>query len=249
MSTENPVNRKLPVKYEPGLALAICELIAEGKTLVDIAATDGMPSRNTIYRWLSVYPKFFDAYERAKEISAQSLEEEALLMARNLKNANDFTGTKVQAYNYAMQQLRWSAARRDPKRYGQQSGNGTAIVPIQINTTLNLGQDGQPPAVDTQASVYTIEYEVQTGSPDTDDEPRVLPPEPVEEVAMTEDNEPMGFGLPPTETQQLYNPPKGRPKGTAKGVAGRRKSAAATARSARNYAQAEARRLAKKKED
>lgn len=249
MTTENPVNRKLPVKYEPGLALAICELIAEGKTLVDIAATDGMPSRNTIYRWLSVYPKFFDAYERAKEISAQSLEEEALLMARNLKNANDFTGTKVQAYNYAMQQLRWSAARRDPKRYGQQSGNGTAIVPIQINTTLNLGQDGQPPAVDTQASVYTIEYEVQTSAPDTDDEPRVLPPEPVEEVAMTEDNEPMGFGLPPTETQQLYNPPKGRPKGTAKGVAGRRKSAAATARSARNYAQAEARRLAKKKED
>src|SRR5882672_3647074 len=131
---ENPIDQRLAVKYSPELALRICEEIASGLTITDIAAMDGMPTRQTIYRWIAVYPKFYDAFERAREVSAQSLEEEALTMARILKDANNFTGTKVQAYNIAMQQLRWSASRRDKARYGQQQV-GTTMVPIQINTT------------------------------------------------------------------------------------------------------------------
>lgn len=148
--------------YDEDIALAVVEAIASGRTLVDISSDAGMPTRQTIYRWLSLQPKFFDAYERAKELSAQSFEDEALEMARDLKGQNDFTGTKVQAYNIAMGQLRWSASRRDKTRYGQQIQTATA-VPIQITTTLNLGQPGQGPATSEETSIYHVEGQVLLG--------------------------------------------------------------------------------------
>lgn len=236
----NPIQRKLDVKYEPGLALTICELVASGKTVVEISETDGMPSRTTIYRWLSVYPKFFDAFERAKEISAQSFEEEALTMARELRGANDFTGTKVQAYNVAMQQLRWSASRRDKARYGQQVQASTS-VPITINTTLNLGQEGMGAATDIQQSVYTVTATVGPAEVEGDDDMTVesvregagevldLEPEPG-------DNEARAFGLPDEEHQQLHNPPNGRPPKTRRRKG--HKTAGAAKRTAGIYARA-----------
>lgn len=197
--------------YDPNVALRICELIAEGQTLTDIVAMDGIPSRPTIYRWLTAFPEFHDAYERARTLSAQSFEEEALLMARILKDKNDFTGTKVQAYNIAMQQLRWSAARRDSNRYGQKQAMNVT-VPIQINTSLNLGQDGRP-AEGAKASVYTLEAEVIA---DTQDEP--------EETGDFLDNLPdvsdtgqVAFGVPEKQRHGLASRKGGRPKGTFKG--------------------------------
>jgi hypothetical protein len=155
-----PINK---IGYDHERALASCELVASGKTLRNISKRPDFPSRPTIYRWLTLNPKFYDAYERAKELSAQSFEDEALDMARELREPNEFTGTKVQAYNIAMGQLRWSAARRDKTRYGQQI-QGQTTVPIQINTTLNLGQEGQGPATSDSVSIYTVEASVMLGS-------------------------------------------------------------------------------------
>lgn len=221
---ENVIDRRLPVKYSPELALAICEAVAEGLSLVKVCELPDMPSRGTVYKWLTVYPKFFDAYERAREISAQSLEDEAIDMARMLTAQNDFTGTKVQAYNIAMQQLRWSAAHRDRNRYGERAA-GTTVVPVQINTTLNLGQNGEP-ATDNAKSIYTVEFNVAVPpAPTADDEPPTLDLAPE-----TGDNPPLPFDLPETQKQDLYVPakkPGGQP-GPRKGIPGRRKSEAAT---------------------
>jgi hypothetical protein len=243
---ENIIDRKLRTKYAPELALRICELVADGETLVDIGKMQGMPNRQTIHRWLAVYPKFFDAYERAREVSAQSFEEEALLMARALKGQNDFTGTKVQAYNIAMQQLRWSASRRDKARYGQQQ-NAVALVPIQINTTLNLGQAGMGAPTDTHQSVYTIEATANAIPAFTDgyDEDTVdrldAEAEVVDLQAEGDENELEAWGVPETEEQQLHNPSPGRPSRRKKG----HKPPGQTANTARRYAAAEQRRLAK----
>lgn len=230
---DNPIERRLPVKYEPELALSICEHVAEGLSLVKVCELPGMPTRQTVYKWLSVYPKFFDAYERAREISAQSLEDEAIDMARRLTAQNDFTGTKVQAYNIAMQQLRWSAAHRDRNRYGERATN-TQAMSVVINSTLNLGQDGKP-ATDNEKSIYTVEFTVAAPVPereqDNADEPMTIDMTP-----SGNDNPGLPFGLPETETQQLHNPKIGRPKGPAKGIPGRRKSAAATKATATKYA-------------
>lgn len=218
MSNNNPIQMKVRVHYTPALGLDICTAIAEGKTMVEIGATEGMPSRQTIYQWLSVYPKFFDAFTRAKEVSAMSFEEEALTMARNLAGQNDFTGTRVQAYNIAMQQLRWSASRRDKSTYGQQIQT-QVTVPIQINTTLNL--DPNVVALDNRQSIYTVEAVVNVGGPD----------EPTEEERIGDDSSPDDtapfldltperptsrnpFDLPDEESQQFYNPPTGRPPGS-----------------------------------
>lgn len=221
----NPIEAKTPVKYSPETALAICEYIAEGMSIVNITKQPDMPSRNTIYKWLTLYPKFFDAFERAREIAAQSFEDEALDLARELTSQNDFTGTKVQAYNIAMQQLRWSAAHRDRNRYGERATANT-VVPVQINTTLNLGQDGQP-AVDGGRNVgYTIEFEVKAPAREQSEpeDTRTL-----DLLPIGNDNPGLPFGLPEHETQQLHNPRRGRPPGPAKkGVVGRpRKSEAA----------------------
>ncbi len=137
-------------KYSPELALKICEKVAEGATLLDICKGTGMPHRTSFWRWVMLYKDVAVSYQAARELSAQSLEEEALSMARTLTGPNNFTTVKVRAFDIAMQQLRWSATRRDPSKYGQKAKE-TITVPIQINTTLDLGgdmRDGQ--------GIYTI---------------------------------------------------------------------------------------------
>lgn len=238
--TENAINRALPVKYEPELGLAICEAIASGMSLKKVCEVQGMPTRQTVYKWLSVYPKFFDAYERAREISAQSIEDEALDMARTLAGDNDFTGTKVQAYNIAMQQLRWSAGHRDPNRYGSHT-NQSSTVPIQITTSLNLGQDGVA-ASDSAKSIYSVSVTIgdkdaaKLGSMNSDM---------IDVTPDTDDNDILPFGLPQEETQRLHNPKIGRPKGTAKGVVGKRKSVEQALATAKRYEAIENKRKAK----
>lgn len=124
--------------YDAGSFVDVMDRIAGGMSVTEALASPGLPSRPTFYRWLALYPDLRKAYEAARELSAQSFEEELLDMARTLKGDNEFNGTKVRMYEVAMAQLRWSAARRDPKRYGQKQDVGL-IVPIQINTTLDLG--------------------------------------------------------------------------------------------------------------
>lgn len=141
-------------KYAPELALEICEKVAKGKILTEVCKGDGMPNRTTFWRWVMLYKDVAVAYQAARELSAQSLEDEALKMARELKEQTGFTTVRVRAYDIAMQQLRWSATRRDPSKYGQKAKE-TITVPIQINTTLDLGgnmSDGQ--------GIYTIKAEI-----------------------------------------------------------------------------------------
>lgn len=212
-------------EYSDLHALKICEQIASGKTLKELCEQDDMPSIVTVYKWLSLYTPFFDAFHRAKEISALSLEEEALTMARELRDPNDFTGVKVQAYNIAMQQLRWSASRRNPNQYGQRALDAGGKIAITINTSLNVAQDGRPPT-DDQKSIYTIEFNPEATEPETEFEA-----EPAFEAldAVTEDvdNGDEAFGVPKTVDHE-FKRKGGRPKGTFKGVAGHRKSAMQT---------------------
>lgn len=223
------------VEYSHELALSICELVADGTPLTHIEKMDGMPSRKSIYRWLSQYPKFYDAYQRAFEVSAQSMEERANLIAMNLEAANDYTGVKVSALNYAMQQYRWSASRRDKNRYGQQQVGVTA-VPIQINTTLNLGQEGFGAAQDIAKSIYTVEAVVTPRLPDPetadtgDDTPMIAysPDEAVEVDTEMIDTSPDDFVPEP--------PPKPEPKPRQPRRKPGHKSPGATARTASTYA-------------
>lgn len=172
--------------YDPGVALIICEEIADGKSLTEICSREGMPARSTFHRWRLMNPELDRAYQTARELSAETMEEQALALAAALtKPGADFTGTKVRAYEVAMGQLRWSAARRDPRRYGGTTTD-KVVIPIQINTTLDLaegpaktgvGLDNQHPNVYTiEAKVYAEEPPVEDPDPiDPEDDPLAVP--------------------------------------------------------------------------
>lgn len=157
-------------KYTPEIALDICEQVSEGEIL-DVICTgqNGYPKRRTFHRWCIQFPDLAKAYSAARELSALALEEEALGLARKLKAGGaDITGVKVRAFEVAMAQFRWSAIRRDPKRYGAGAEKSSAVN-IQINTTLDLGADGSgAPSFDGQAT-YSITAQVPVEAPEEDD--------------------------------------------------------------------------------
>lgn len=127
--------------YNSAAAEIVLMKIADGATLREIAKMPGMPTKSTIQRWIMKYPELSTAWKAARELSASALEDEALDMARVLKKQSGFTGTKVRAFEVAMNQFRWSASHRDPATFGQ-TAQPNLVVPIQINTSLDLG-DGK----------------------------------------------------------------------------------------------------------
>jgi Bacteriophage Sf6, terminase small subunit-like len=141
--------------YDPHIALQIVERVAEGETLGKICTLkNSMPARQTFMKWMAREPSLRKAYMGARELSALAMEEEALDGARDLKDA-PMTANMVRAAEIAINQLRWSAARRDPKNYGDK-GLASTIVPIHISTTLNMG-DGVKQQASEIPDIYTID--------------------------------------------------------------------------------------------
>ena len=159
---EASVDGRRLTAYDPGMALQIVERLAEGDLLKDICAPEGVfCTKSTFLRWVARVPELQTAYAAAKEISALSMEEEALGLARTLRMAPG-TAQNVRAAEVAINQLRWSAARRDPKVYGDR-GAGQTVVPIHISTTLNMGEGS------TQAEIpdiYTIDLKAEASAPE-----------------------------------------------------------------------------------
>lgn len=130
-----PVKKKVgaPSIYTPELAAAVCELIAEGKTLREIAATDGMPSVNTIMRWLGEggIPEFGNQYARAREAQADKMAEEILAIADDGLNdtyVDDDGKPRTDQDVIARSRLRvdarkWLASKMAPKKYGDKVEN------------------------------------------------------------------------------------------------------------------------------
>ena len=145
-----------PATYRPELALAICERIAGGETLSSICKLDGMPSAVSFRRWALARKDLFEALAAARSLKADALFDEALDLARELVIAPG-TAQKVRAYDVAMSQLRWSAGKLDPQRFSERSAV-SFVVPIQILTTLDLGQEGAKSR--DESNIYEIKAEV-----------------------------------------------------------------------------------------
>jgi hypothetical protein len=132
-------------KEKLAVVLAICERVASGERITDVLGKGrptGWPSWQAFGKWQAEYPAIRDAYRTARELSAQTLEDKALKVAEGLiAEGAEYTGVFVQGAGKAMEQFRWSAERRDPGGFGTKATAQT-IVPIQINTTLDLGQPG-----------------------------------------------------------------------------------------------------------
>lgn len=154
-----PTKRKVgrpPAVYDAAVSSVICERIAAGETLRSICTSDGMPTAVIFRRWSLARKELFEELQAARQLSADAFFDEALDKGRELAR-DPGTAQRVRAFDVLMSQLRWSAGKLDPQRYSDRS-SVSFVVPIQIVTSLDLGQEGVVKSED--ANVYEIKAEV-----------------------------------------------------------------------------------------
>ncbi len=144
-----------PSVFRPELVAAIVERIAEGETLSAICRTDGMPTPGTFRKWALARKEVWEVLQAARELKADSLFDEAMDLAREIRD-DPGSAQRVRAYDVSMSHLRWAAGKLNPQRYSDRS-QMIFTVPIQINTTLDLGQGA---AGTEDGSVYDLSAKV-----------------------------------------------------------------------------------------
>lgn len=102
-----------PTLYTKALGVTICERIASGESVRNIALDDGMPQKSTIIAW-SLNPEhdFYGQYEKARESRVE-------VMADELVDIADDGGDEgVQRSRLRIDTRKWVLSKMKPKRYG-----------------------------------------------------------------------------------------------------------------------------------
>jgi len=155
-NTASPASALLVQGYDARVAAKIVERIASGALLKDVLGLRGAPSLRTWRRWRRDHPELDKAHREARALAAEALEEEALGHGRALV-AGAPTSEHIRATAVLLDQLRWSASRRDPAQFGD-AARVQVKVPVQIITSLDLGQPGAQERED-EGDLYTITVE------------------------------------------------------------------------------------------
>lgn len=104
-----------PSEYTLETALAICDRIAAGESVLSLSKRDDMPGQSTIYQWLNAHAEFAEKYARAREIQADTKFDEAWLIASTATNET------VQVARLQVDTIKWQASKLAPKRYGDKA--------------------------------------------------------------------------------------------------------------------------------
>lgn len=120
-----------PSVYSEETADAICELIADGKSLRSICDDEGMPDKATVFRWLVSHADFATKYALAREAQADSLVDEMTDIADDGRNdwmekksdEGEIIGWRENGEALRRSALRisarqWMAEKLRPKKYG-----------------------------------------------------------------------------------------------------------------------------------
>lgn len=89
----------------------ICEMVAEGKTIRQIAEHLGV-SPGTVIAWATITPELTEQYARARESAADMFETEIIEAALAVSPES------AAADRVKIDAMKWVAARRSPKKYG-----------------------------------------------------------------------------------------------------------------------------------
>ncbi|MCO7225918.1 hypothetical protein [Pleionea sp. CnH1-48] len=134
-------------KYKPKttyikeVAAKICELIANGATLVDIDKDKSLPARSTIFTWLKQQPEFEAMYVRAREMQSEYYVDEIVRLGEEAEQAtliDEKTGREkvdhglVQAKKLQIDSLKWIMCHRAPKKFGPR-------VEVEHTGDVNVG--------------------------------------------------------------------------------------------------------------
>jgi hypothetical protein len=162
--------RGRPSTYSDDMARVLCDLIASGHSLREIASLDGMPTTSTILLWLSRHEDFSARYARAKEVQVEALAEEILTIADDGSNdtyVDEKGNTKtdqdvVQRSKLRVDSRKWLLSKLAPKKYGDRTDvnlSGSISIPeeqLDARIAELLRKAGTLPAL---AGPRTIEAE------------------------------------------------------------------------------------------
>ena len=111
-----------PTDYSEPTVNAFLSLVAEGHSVHKLCQRDDMPSKTSIFKWLSDYPEFAEKYYHAKRLSADSDADKIQEVSEDCLAGN----VDPQAARVALIGLTWSAARKNARKYGDRLDLGNA---------------------------------------------------------------------------------------------------------------------------
>ncbi len=146
-----------PTLYTEELAETICQRVALGETLMQIAQTDGMPHRSTVWLWQGENPEFFDMLQRAREWMAVSFVDEALEIADDTVGKSH---EEIQAAKLRIDTRKWIATKYGKAIFGDMVRNeqtGKNGGPIEIQRSLDLSKLSDEQLDQMEALIRVIE--------------------------------------------------------------------------------------------
>ncbi len=127
----------------PEQAKAICERIADGRSLRSICEDKDIPSRSVVYEALEGCKQFADRYARARKLRAEFRADEIIEI---VDSEPDPAIARVK-----MDARKWEASKLDPTRYGERT------------KTEVTGADGGPLAMTFDATIRFVDPPKQGG--------------------------------------------------------------------------------------
>lgn len=141
-------------RYSPALGKAICELLADGLTVPEVAKLPDMPRASTIYAWAHDIDHEFSAlYARARELGWTRMADDLLRIADDNSNdtSEDDEGNVIVNHDViARARLRvdtrkWLLSKCLPKIYGDKSSpliESSGSITVQIVKFTEAPVDG-----------------------------------------------------------------------------------------------------------
>jgi hypothetical protein len=127
-----------PSEFTPEIGDAICELLIDGQSLRRICGRDDMPAKSTVMKWLASgqHAGFVDQYARAREIAADIDFDDIGHYSRQAASGE----IEPAAATAAINGLKWTAAKRQPKKYGDkmevEHTGGVTVVAQNLDEQL-----------------------------------------------------------------------------------------------------------------
>lgn len=146
--------RSVPVRYSPDVTATILDRLADGEALTAICKQPGMPAAKTVHRWLHSVSEFRAAYDLARRQSSEVWYGKLKALIDELA-AGGMKYDTMQSKRAAVGAIQWLMSKLDAGKWGERMP-ATPVVAIQINSTLDLGQDSKP-MLDGSHNIYRIE--------------------------------------------------------------------------------------------
>lgn len=110
-------------RYSHALGKRICDQVANGAALSDIAGDIGLSPR-TLYSWLTRYGGFKAMYEEAKTLAGIYTEDRLLVLCREARAITAQDGDarlQLEAIKMELDLQRWRLTKLMPQKYGDKS--------------------------------------------------------------------------------------------------------------------------------